>query len=365
MICKRFIVLASAVCMVVLFVSAIGSSADETRRPASRRGVEVHSSEGSGQPPDVQDVRSSMRQQIARYRSQRSSAKQRAEVLNQLAALGDEGVTAAKDLLQKDIHRAEMAIRGLKKPPQIEASIDKFRKTLFDLRKNPDLSKDELRRIGLPAIEALNLAYQQRTKWTAAQNTKIARSVESLRQTIAVLRLLSNQRDLSAPLQADELLKKAHGVLNELAPPEEEQARAVLAKNQAMASQFPGDVRSGMDALNTLRMTCGLLPLLYDAKLYLAARGHCRDMQTRGFFAHESPVEGKKTPWDRARLADTTAAGENIYMGSSQPAEAMKAWFLSPGHHKNMLSESARRQGLGREGAHWTLMLGDGAGQTK
>jgi uncharacterized protein YkwD len=107
-----------------------------------------------------------------------------------------------------------------------------------------------------------------------------------------------------------------------------------------------------------LHLTCGLQPLLYDPLLCAAAQEHCKEMQAKDYFSHESPTEGRKTPWDRARLAGTSASGENIYAGSNASIEAIKAWFLSPGHHKNMLSESARRQGLGHEGKYWTQMFG-------
>jgi uncharacterized protein YkwD len=112
--------------------------------------------------------------------------------------------------------------------------------------------------------------------------------------------------------------------------------------------------------LNVARTICGLRPLLYDAKLCEAAQGHSQDMATRDFFSHESPLSGKKTFSDRAKLAGTSASGENIYKGSSVSTEALKAWFVSPGHHKNMFSESARRQGLGHDGKLWTQMFGSG-----
>ena len=69
-------------------------------------------------------------------------------------------------------------------------SIEKLRKTLADLRHDPDLSKDQLHDVGLPALEELNLVYQQRAKAMAAQAAKSAHAVESLRQTIVVLQLL-------------------------------------------------------------------------------------------------------------------------------------------------------------------------------
>jgi uncharacterized protein YkwD len=70
-------------------------------------------------------------------------------------------------------------------------------------------------------------------------------------------------------------------------------------------------------------------------------------------------VPGKTLPWDRAKLEGTTASGENIFRGSAVAAEAIKGWFLSPGHHKNMLGEGHRRQGLGRAGEYWTEEFGD------
>ena len=38
-------------------------------------------------------------------------------------------------------------------------------------------------------------------------------------------------------------------------------------------------------------------------------------MEKLKFFAHESPVEGKKTMVDRAKRMGTTASAENIAMG--------------------------------------------------
>ena len=81
-------------------------------------------------------------------------------------------------------------------------------------------------------------------------------------------------------------------------------------------------------------------------------------MQQFNFFAHESPVPGRTTFSDRAKQAGTTASGENIQMGAFKSADAVKDWFLSPGHHKNMLSENHLRQGLGQAGKYWTQEFG-------
>ena len=52
------------------------------------------------------------------------------------------------------------------------------------------------------------------------------------------------------------------------------------------------------------------------------------------------------------------ACGENIYMGSNATVDALRGWFLSPGHHKNMLAKHAR-VGVGRHGVFFTEMFGD------
>jgi autotransporter-associated beta strand protein len=75
------------------------------------------------------------------------------------------------------------------------------------------------------------------------------------------------------------------------------------------------------------------------------------------FFSHESPLEGKKSPWDRAKLKGATASAENIISGQRDGKSANMAWFHSPGHHKNMLGEHAR-VGIGRSGTHYTEMFG-------
>jgi uncharacterized protein YkwD len=79
----------------------------------------------------------------------------------------------------------------------------------------------------------------------------------------------------------------------------------------------------------------------------------CRE----GFFAHESPVSGRETPWKRAQAAGTTASAENIAAGTDSGGGAVQMWWHSPGHHKNMLGGQPRT-GLGRYERHWTQLFG-------
>ncbi|WP_193213501.1 CAP domain-containing protein [Luteolibacter marinus] len=112
--------------------------------------------------------------------------------------------------------------------------------------------------------------------------------------------------------------------------------------------------------LNRERDVCGLTPLRLEEKLSDASKGHSADMARLGFFAHESPVPNKKTPWDRARLAGFTgnASGENIYMGSTNFQAAYDGWFGSDGHRFIMFAGGPNVLGVGISGVHWTMMTG-------
>jgi uncharacterized protein YkwD len=134
----------------------------------------------------------------------------------------------------------------------------------------------------------------------------------------------------------------------------------ILEKNRKIAEDeaVPAEEARGIEDCNLMRLYVGLGALVLDPKLCEASRDHSKDMAEQKFFAHESPVPGKKTPWDRAARAGTTASGENIYAGSTDSHAANLGWFYSPGHHKNMFSPGQRRIGLGQHGSHWTQMFG-------
>lgn len=112
--------------------------------------------------------------------------------------------------------------------------------------------------------------------------------------------------------------------------------------------------------LNKERAILGLQPLVLEEKLSDACKGHSEDMARLGFFAHESPVKDKRTPWDRAKLAGFAGrgSGENIYMGSASHSAAFGGWFGSDGHRFIMFAAGPNTLGLGIEGRHWTLMTG-------
>lgn len=123
-------------------------------------------------------------------------------------------------------------------------------------------------------------------------------------------------------------------------------------------SSVPEPEWRGVADCNVMRLLLGLNALKLDPKLCEAARDHSKDMEEHNFFAHESPVAGKKTPWDRAKRFGTTASGENIFAGRPDPIAANQAWFYSPGHHRNMFKTGHQRIGLGQHNSHWTQLFG-------
>ena len=119
-------------------------------------------------------------------------------------------------------------------------------------------------------------------------------------------------------------------------------------------------MKSFATVVNYERTVIGLRALRIEEKLSEAATGHSSDMASKGFFAHESPVPNKKTPWDRAALVqfDGNASGENIFMGSTDFQAAYNGWFGSDGHRFIMFSEGPNCTGVGIAGIHWTMMVG-------
>lgn len=133
--------------------------------------------------------------------------------------------------------------------------------------------------------------------------------------------------------------------------------RQVLAANAAVARDLDPEEARGIQRLNQIRILVGLSAQAIDPGLVKACRVHSEDMCTKGFFAHESPVAGRETPWKRAQAAGTSAGAENIAAGTESGPGAIGMWWHSPGHHKNMLGDH-KRTGLGRYERHWTQLFG-------
>lgn len=152
-----------------------------------------------------------------------------------------------------------------------------------------------------------------------------------------------------------EELQSGRAGLEAIATPRDRRVLTANARTAARGAVPERDVAGVADA-NRLRVLAGLSALELDPDLCKAALIHSEDMVEHGFFAHESPVPGRRTPWDRASEAGTTAHAENIAAGQRDPAAANRAWFHSPGHFRNLFGDF-RRIGFGGHQRHWTQLF--------
>jgi uncharacterized protein YkwD len=145
-------------------------------------------------------------------------------------------------------------------------------------------------------------------------------------------------------------------ILYALAPNKQE--AEIVANNVKYREELSADESTAIDEANRRRLILGLNPLSIDMKLVACSRDHSNDMIKHNFFAHNSPVEGKTTPWDRAKNFGTKASGENIAAGYGDGMKVTLGWWRSPGHLKNMMGKSHNRIGVGQEQKHYTQMFG-------
>ena len=236
-----------------------------------------------------------------------------------------------------------------------------LRTTLAKLRAAGDgLTKERLHSEGEPALKRLRELHTiTKADLVAAQAAlgpagDAARALTRMRVMLKQKTRLKDERDFT---EAD--LARQESALIVRAFRTDPKAAMVLEANAALSAKsgVPADEIEGIRDLNEMRMLLGLAPVLIDPKLHDAARGHSQDKTTMKFFAHDSPAPGKKTPWDRAKLAGTTASAENIFSGSPNPRATNQAWFFSPGHHVNMFGNHSR-VGMGRCEGNWTQMFG-------
>ncbi len=113
---------------------------------------------------------------------------------------------------------------------------------------------------------------------------------------------------------------------------------------------------------NRYRAGEGLPPLAIDDRLGSAAQTHAQDMAVRGVMAHEGG-DGSN-PADRVERAGYhyASTGENVAMGQSTPEEAVRAWWDSPPHRRNILGQYIQcgaGRSVGADGRiYWCMNFG-------
>jgi hypothetical protein len=133
--------------------------------------------------------------------------------------------------------------------------------------------------------------------------------------------------------------------------------QSVMRDNAKLRDQVGAEEYRLVYITNQYRVLMGRAAFKLNVKLCAAAREHSKDMVEKGFFSHESPLPGKKTPQDRAARHGTSCGAENIYAGGAKADGPFSAWFHSDGHHKNMMGGAAEI-GVGNHDKHWTEMFG-------
>ncbi|SEP63103.1 uncharacterized protein, YkwD family [Virgibacillus subterraneus] len=130
--------------------------------------------------------------------------------------------------------------------------------------------------------------------------------------------------------------------------------------NQTQPQQGQNEFTSNVIKLtNQERSNQGLSPLKAHKKLSNVARNKARDMQSNGYFSHNSPTYG--SPFDMMKNAGVSyqSAGENIARGQQSPQQVVDAWMNSQGHRENILNESFTHIGVGHteSGDYWSQMF--------
>ncbi len=139
-----------------------------------------------------------------------------------------------------------------------------------------------------------------------------------------------------------------------------EEWRHVEAFNQAVGKSFSSAQREQLRVTNDYRAMFRHRPLAIVAAICTAAQGHAEEMGRLGYFAHMSPTPGRRTPYDRMKLAGYEAGvSENIAMVDGALG-AHNAWCQSSGHHRNLLDPGHREMGIGADGRLWVQNFGGG-----
>ena len=110
--------------------------------------------------------------------------------------------------------------------------------------------------------------------------------------------------------------------------------------------------RSVLVDINMLRARHHLAKLRFSARLTMAARAHSQQMASEGYFAHES-ADGSAF-WKRVQRFYASSpwrfwsVGENLLWSSRDidSRAALRLWWNSPEHRKNLLNPAWREIGV-------------------
>ena len=333
----------------------------------------------AAQPPRLtNDQQRAMGAAMNEYRNARKDNAKRIAAVDAAIAIGPEPTARMLELVTKDLEpwlrkyreaftrRAVVLMRDKLKTVKVD-EVQALRGKVLALVKIEELTKEQIVADADPAMTRLEelLLMDRASVLAAAPELQTQRDAMqetgALWEKLAVAQYNALPDDANKPSQPPsfaEHLVREEDLAVRMAGPIEDKDRQVLAYNTTQEQQMdPAEARCTLE-LNLMRILLGLNAVAFDKQLLATSRDHSTDMEKLNFFAHESPVKGKTTPWDRAKNFGTSASGENIFMGSEDGHHAHTAWFHSPGHFKNQLGAGHKRIGVGRHNRHWTQLFG-------
>ncbi|MDZ7617000.1 MAG: CAP domain-containing protein [Patescibacteria group bacterium] len=314
---------------------------------------------------------------LNQFRVARRDPARRAETVDEAIAKGTVHIAALHDAIGREMQPQLTRYRNAfyqQAATRSKSHLEKadlqevaaLRQKVLGLQHQPNFTKELIAQDGEPALARLQEVFVVGREAVLDASPALQADRERLKElgllwercAVALYDQLPNDENKpKQPPSFEAYLAGEEAMAAGLAVPMDAQTRQILAANNRLAARLEPEETRAVLALNLTRNLLGLSALLVDLQLCAAARDHSNDMQAHGFFAHESPLPGKTTPWDRAKRFGTTASGENIAMGYRDGQAVNMAWFVSPGHHTNMLGNHTR-VGMGQVGAHFTELFG-------
>lgn len=103
-------------------------------------------------------------------------------------------------------------------------------------------------------------------------------------------------------------------------------------------------------AVNQERVKKNIAPLIINSQLMQAASNKVKDMASKNYFSHISPVDGKKwSSFIKESGYKYVEAGENLANGYDSVEDMVKAWMDSPTHRENILNPNFEETGMALE----------------
>ena len=318
---------------------------------------------------------------LNKFRRARGDPAARAQAVARILEIGPDAAAQLLASVSKELAplhakyraaflEATMVVLRARFETQDPTEVDSLRETVLALGKDGDLTHEKIVANGDPAMARLSelLAVDRETvlkdtPLLQAQRDALLelgtywqRATDALAEHAA--KAAGEPAEKPPPTaRFEDVLKDQEAISSLLALARNDSQRKILLVNADLAAKLPLEEARGILDLNRMRLLLGLKPLRIDLGLCDAARDHAKDMVTLRFFAHDSPVPGKASPWDRAKRFGTSAGAENIAGGCATGVGANRMWFHSPGHHKNMLGGHSR-MGLGKHENTWVQMFG-------